>query len=57
MREKEGGWIVVNSNRDPSVLGLPDLYRTATVDANSIAVKYHLGPQSTPIVNTAILGT
>jgi Pyruvate/2-oxoacid:ferredoxin oxidoreductase gamma subunit len=28
----------------------------ATVDANAIAIKYKLGPQSAPIVNTAILG-
>ena len=30
--------------------------KIATVDANAIAVKYRLGPRTSPIVNTAILG-
>jgi pyruvate ferredoxin oxidoreductase gamma subunit/2-oxoisovalerate ferredoxin oxidoreductase gamma subunit len=36
--------------------GLCDAYRVATVDANSIALKYGLGSRSAPIVNTAIVG-
>ena len=35
---------------------MTERYRIATVDANSIAVKYGLGSRATPIVNTAILG-
>lgn len=53
---KEGGWIIINSDRDPSAFDLPEKFRVATVDANPIAIKYHLGPKSAPIVNTAILG-
>jgi len=53
---KEGGWILINSEQDPATFDLPAKYRVATVDANSIAIKYKLGPKSAPIVNTAILG-
>jgi 2-oxoacid:acceptor oxidoreductase gamma subunit (pyruvate/2-ketoisovalerate family) len=53
---KEGGWILINSEQDPTTFDLPAKYRVATVDANSIAIKYKLGPKSAPIVNTAILG-
>ncbi len=53
---KEGGWILINSEQDPAAFDLPSKYRVATVDAQSIAIKYGLGPKSAPIVNTAILG-
>jgi len=53
---KEGGWIIINSSEHPAAFGLPAKYRVATVDANSIAIKYRLGPRTAPIVNTAILG-
>jgi len=53
---KEGGWILINSEQDPAAFNLPTKYQVATVDANSIAIKYKLGPKSAPIVNTAILG-
>jgi len=53
---KDGGWILVNSALDPSTFQLPDKYRVVTVDANTIAIKHHLGPSTAPIVNTAILG-
>jgi len=53
---KEGGWVVVNTNRTMAKDELPGAYRLATVDANAIAVKYGLGSRATPIVNTAILG-
>jgi 2-oxoacid:acceptor oxidoreductase gamma subunit (pyruvate/2-ketoisovalerate family) len=53
---KEGGWIVVNTNREMGSSSLAERYRLATVDANSIAIKYGLGSRATPIVNTAILG-
>jgi len=53
---KEGGWIVVNTNRSMTKDDVPGAYRLATVDANTIAVKYGLGSRATPIVNTAILG-
>jgi 2-oxoacid:acceptor oxidoreductase gamma subunit (pyruvate/2-ketoisovalerate family) len=53
---KDGAWILINSARPPQTFTFPDQYTVATVDANAIAVKYHLGPRNAPIVNTAILG-
>ena len=53
---KEGGWILINSEQDPTAFDLPAKYRVATVNASYIAIKYRLGPKSAPIVNTAILG-
>jgi 2-oxoacid:acceptor oxidoreductase gamma subunit (pyruvate/2-ketoisovalerate family) len=54
---KKGGWILINTSKKAS--DFPDLvkdYKVATVDAYSIANKYHLGSKASPIVNTAILG-
>lgn len=54
---QKGGWIVINTVKKPSDFpGLAKDYRVATVDAYNIAVKYKLGPKTSPIVNTAILG-
>jgi len=53
---KKGGWIIVNSSKNPEELQLDKKFKIATVPARGIAVKYHLGSASTPIVNTAILG-
>ncbi|MCR4407294.1 MAG: 2-oxoacid:acceptor oxidoreductase family protein [Anaerolineae bacterium] len=53
---KDGAWILINSAKPPHTFTFPDRYRVATVDANAIAVKYHLGPRNAPIINTAILG-
>jgi 2-oxoacid:acceptor oxidoreductase gamma subunit (pyruvate/2-ketoisovalerate family) len=53
---KEGGWIVVNTNRDLSGTEALSKFRLATVDANRIALKFGLGSRSAPIVNTAIVG-
>lgn len=53
---KDGGWVLINSELDPAAFQLPDKYHVVTVDASSIATKYHLGPSTAPIVNTAILG-
>mgnify|MGYP000244582222 CR=1 FL=1 len=53
---KEGGWVVINSHLDPRDFNLYPHFRVATVDANAIALKYGLGTETTPIVNTAILG-
>jgi 2-oxoacid:acceptor oxidoreductase gamma subunit (pyruvate/2-ketoisovalerate family) len=51
-----GGWVVVNSSFPPAALGIPNRYRTATVDASAIAVRHGLGSSAQPVVNTAILG-
>jgi 2-oxoacid:acceptor oxidoreductase gamma subunit (pyruvate/2-ketoisovalerate family) len=53
---KEDGWILINSVDSPEAFDSLDKYRVATVDANTIAIKYRLGPRNAPIVNTAILG-
>jgi pyruvate ferredoxin oxidoreductase gamma subunit/2-oxoisovalerate ferredoxin oxidoreductase gamma subunit len=53
---KEGGWIIINTNRDLQASEALKKFRVATVDANKIALKYGLGSRSAPIVNTAIVG-
>jgi len=53
---KEGGWIIVNSNKNPEEMKFDGNYRIATVPATKIALKHRLGSQASPIVNTAILG-
>ncbi len=53
---KEGGWVLINSEQPPAAFHLPPQFHVATVDANAIAINYHLGPRTAPIVNTAILG-
>jgi 2-oxoacid:acceptor oxidoreductase gamma subunit (pyruvate/2-ketoisovalerate family) len=53
---KKGGTILINSEKHAISFGLPADYRAVTIDASAIAVRYHLGTRSMPIVNTAILG-
>lgn len=53
---KEGGWIIVNSEKKPEELKFPNKYKVATVNATEIAVKHKLGTLAAPIVNTAIVG-
>ncbi len=57
---KKGGWVIINSPRDPEDFykdfNFPRDYKVATVDASDIAVKWGLGSKTQPIVNTAILG-
>ena len=55
---KMNGTIVVNGKQTPSYYRefLGDEYQLYVVDAVSVAVKYHLGSPSNPIVNTAIVG-
>ncbi|MFH1228467.1 MAG: 2-oxoacid:acceptor oxidoreductase family protein [Planctomycetota bacterium] len=53
---KDGGWILINSNKDSDKLNFPKRFNVATVDATGVAIKYHLGAKTAPIVNTAILG-
>ena len=52
---KEGGTIIVNTDKKPGALKLPNKYRVVTVNATEIAVKHKLGTLATPIVNTAIV--
>ena len=53
---KEGGVIIINSERDPASFKLPAKFKLATVNATGIAVKHKLGTLAAPIVNTAIVG-
>lgn len=50
------GWVVVNTDLDPTALPIPLAFRVAAVDATGIALRHGLGSTSAPIVNTAILG-
>lgn len=52
----KSGWIIVNTTRKAEKLGFDRKYKVAVVPAKKIALKYHLGSESSPIVNTAILG-
>lgn len=53
---RESGWIVINSQKPPDHFPFSSRYLTATIDANTIAVKHRLGSPTSPIVNTVILG-
>ena len=53
---KENGWILINSHQPPEVFSDLKGFRTATVDATSIAIQNGLGSRTNPIVSTAILG-
>ena len=53
---KEGGWIIVNTDKKPEELKFPQKFRVATINATEIAVKHKLGTMAAPIVNTAIVG-
>lgn len=53
---KDGGWIIINSERQPNEFDFPKKFRVATVDASGIAVSHELGSVTSPIVNTSILG-
>jgi 2-oxoacid:acceptor oxidoreductase gamma subunit (pyruvate/2-ketoisovalerate family) len=50
------GWILINSSHPPEAFDQLKDFRTATVDATSIAIRNGLGSRTSPIVNTAILG-
>jgi 2-oxoacid:acceptor oxidoreductase gamma subunit (pyruvate/2-ketoisovalerate family) len=53
---KDGGYIIINSDKKPEDFKFPLKYRVFTVDATEIAVKHKLGTLVAPIVNTAITG-
>jgi len=54
---KPGGSILINSAKSPADFPKLAAFKVATVDANKLAIKYRLGSRSSPIVNTAILGS
>ena len=53
---KDGGKILVNSDRAIEEFNFPDKFICASFNASEIALKYKLGSVTQPIVNTAILG-
>jgi len=53
---KEGGMIIINSDKNPEELKFPDKFKVVTVNATGIAVKHKLGTLAAPIVNTSIVG-
>lgn len=53
---KEGGWIIINTDKNPEELKFPKKFKVATINATEIAVKHKLGTLAAPIVNTAIVG-
>jgi len=54
---KNGGYIIVNSDKPPEHFKFSKEFKVRTIDATGIALKYGLGSQAAPIVNTAILGS
>lgn len=53
---KEGGCIIINSEKKPKDLKFPNKFKVITVNATEISVKHKLGTLAAPIVNTAIVG-
>jgi len=51
---KENGTILLNTPRNPSELSLP--YKTATVDATTIAIENEILVGGIPVVNTPMVG-
>lgn len=53
---KEGGTIIINSDRKPEDFPFHGKFKVRTVNATEIAVEHRLGTLAAPIVNTAITG-
>jgi 2-oxoacid:acceptor oxidoreductase gamma subunit (pyruvate/2-ketoisovalerate family) len=53
---KDGGVIIINSEKNPASFKFPAKFKVATIHATGIAVKHKLGTLAAPIVNTAIVG-
>lgn len=53
---KEGGTIIINTDRKPEEFPFHGRFKVRTVHATEIAVKHKLGTLAAPIVNTAITG-
>jgi 2-oxoacid:acceptor oxidoreductase gamma subunit (pyruvate/2-ketoisovalerate family) len=53
---KDGGWIIINSDKKPAEFKFPSRFKVATINATEIAVRNKLGTLAAPIVNTAIIG-
>lgn len=53
---KDGGIILVNTDKDIAEFNFPDRFRPVVVNAARIAMNHKLGSITQPIVNTAIIG-
>jgi len=53
---KEGGTIIINSDKKPEHFKAYKKFKVVTIDATGIAVRHKLGNLAAPIVNTAIAG-
>jgi 2-oxoacid:acceptor oxidoreductase gamma subunit (pyruvate/2-ketoisovalerate family) len=53
---KDGGMILVNTEKEVAEFNFPDKFRPVGVNASHIAVENKLGSLAQPITNTAILG-
>jgi pyruvate ferredoxin oxidoreductase gamma subunit/2-oxoisovalerate ferredoxin oxidoreductase gamma subunit len=53
---RPGGWVLVNTPKDPATLGIADDFNVASCDATAIALAHGLGSRTMPIVNTAMAG-
>lgn len=53
---KEGGMVIINTDKKPEELKFPDKYKIVAINATGIAVKHKLGTLAAPIVNTSIVG-
>ncbi|HVQ00857.1 MAG TPA: 2-oxoacid:acceptor oxidoreductase family protein [Candidatus Thermoplasmatota archaeon] len=54
---KEDGKILINTRKKPTDFEFSKKYKTATVDATGIALKYEILVGGIPVVNTPILGS
>jgi len=53
---KPGGWVLVNTSRQPENLDIFSGFQLAYVDATGIAIRNRLGTHTHPIINTAMIG-
>ncbi len=53
---QEGGWVLVNTKKQPSSLGIPSGFKTAAIDADGISLEHRLGSPAAPIINAAMSG-
>ena len=53
---KDGGSIIINTEKDKSAFDFAEKYETHTVNAAKIALNHKLGSITQPIVNTSVLG-
>lgn len=53
---KDGGIILINTEKDATDFGFPDRYHPIAINAAHIALDHGLGSITQPIVNTSVLG-